>query len=75
MDYEKMDDPEEVEVDATTSASVLPPGNAAKIAGWIQERTGAICFRSLWKNLIPVTMTSVLTGWRMKRRRMQGRRW
>lgn len=31
-------------VDATTSASVLPPGNAAKIAGWIQERTGGDLF-------------------------------
>lgn len=44
MDYEKMDDPEEVEVDATTSASVLPPGNAAKIARWIQEWTGGDLF-------------------------------
>lgn len=31
-------------VDATTSASVLPPGNAAKIAGWIQDRTGGDLF-------------------------------
>lgn len=31
-------------MDATTSASVLPPGNAAKLAGWIQEETGGELF-------------------------------
>ena len=36
-----VENPEAVDVDATTSASVLPPGNAAKMAGWIQEE---ICF-------------------------------
>ena len=30
-----VENPEAVDVDATTSASVLPPGNAAKMAGWI----------------------------------------
>ncbi len=27
-------------VDGVTSASVVPPGNTARLAGWIQERTG-----------------------------------
>ena len=30
-----VENPEAVDVDATTSASVLPPGNAAKMARWI----------------------------------------
>ena len=32
-----VEDPDSVDVDATTSASVLAPGNAAKIADWIQQ--------------------------------------
>ncbi len=39
-----VENPDDIDVDATTSASVLPPGNAAKIAGWIQERTGGELF-------------------------------
>lgn len=39
-----VEDPDAVDVDATTSASVLPPGNAAKIAGWIQEEVGGDLF-------------------------------
>ncbi len=39
-----VDDPESVDTDATTSASVLVPGNAAKLACWIQERTGGELF-------------------------------
>lgn len=35
-----VENPDAVDVDASTSASVLSPGNAAKIAGWIQQRTG-----------------------------------
>lgn len=31
-------------VDATTSASVLPPGNTAQMAEWIQQRTGGDLF-------------------------------
>lgn len=31
-------------VDATTSASVIAPGNTAQMAGWIQERTGGDLF-------------------------------
>lgn len=31
-------------VDATTSASVLVPGNTARMAAWIQERTGGDLF-------------------------------
>lgn len=39
-----VENPEAVDVDATTSASVLPPGNTAKMAGWIQERVGGDLF-------------------------------
>ena len=39
-----VEQPEAVDVDATTSASVLPPGNAAKMAGWIQEEIGGDLF-------------------------------
>lgn len=39
-----VDDPSSVDPDASTSASVLPPGNTAKLAGWIQERTGGDLF-------------------------------
>lgn len=43
-DNTQVENPDAVDVDATTSASVLPPGNAAKIAGWIRERTGGDLF-------------------------------
>ena len=43
-DNTEVDDPDAVDMDATTSASVLPPGNAAKLAGWIQEETGGELF-------------------------------
>ena len=43
-DNTQVENPDAVDVDATTSASVLPPGNAAKIAGWIQERTAGDLF-------------------------------
>ena len=33
-------DPGSVDVDAATSASVLAPGNAAKLASWIQQEVG-----------------------------------
>ncbi len=36
--------PEEVDLDAVTSASLLPPGNTAKIAQWIHEVTGGDTF-------------------------------
>ena len=39
-----VDDPSAVDVDATTSASVLAPGNAAKIADWIQQEIGGDLF-------------------------------
>lgn len=39
-----VDDPSSVDPDASTSASVLPPGNTAKMAGWIQKRTGGDLF-------------------------------
>lgn len=37
-------DPGAVDVDASTSASVLAPGNAAKIAAWIQQEVGGDLF-------------------------------
>ncbi len=39
-----VEDPGAVDVDATTSASVLAPGNAAKIAAWIQQEVGGDLF-------------------------------
>ncbi len=39
-----VEDPSAVDVDATTSASVLLPGNAAKLAGWIQQEVGGDLF-------------------------------
>lgn len=39
-----VEDPSTVDADATTSASVLAPGNAAKIAGWIQQEVGGDLF-------------------------------
>ena len=35
-----VEDPSAVDVDAITSASVLVPGNAARLAGWIQREVG-----------------------------------
>ncbi len=35
-----VEDPSSVDVDATTSASLLAPGNAARLAAWIQEAVG-----------------------------------
>lgn len=40
----EVEHPEQVDVDATTSASVLLPGNTARLAGWIQEETGGDLF-------------------------------
>lgn len=40
----RVENPEAVDVDATISASVLAPGNTAKMAGWIQERVGGDLF-------------------------------
>lgn len=39
-----VEDPSAVDMDATTSASVLLPGNAAKLAGWIQQEVGGDLF-------------------------------
>ena len=39
-----VEDPGAVDVDASTSASVLVPGNAAKMAGWIQAKAGGDLF-------------------------------
>lgn len=35
-----VEDPSTVDVDATTSASILAPGNAAQLASWIQQEVG-----------------------------------
>lgn len=40
----QVENPKEVDVDATTSASVLLPGNTAKMAGWIQQKVGGDLF-------------------------------
>ena len=43
--YDSIGDSENYEgVDATTSASVLPPGNTAQMAEWIQRRVGGDLF-------------------------------
>ena len=39
-----VDDPSSVDVDATTSASVLAPGHVAQMANWIQAETGGDLF-------------------------------
>lgn len=39
-----VENPDAVDMDATTSASVLAPGNAAKIADWIQQEVGGDLF-------------------------------
>lgn len=39
-----VNDPGSVDVDVTTSASVLAPGNTALLAGWIQEAVGGDLF-------------------------------
>lgn len=39
-----VDDPSSVDVDTTTSASVLAPGHVAQMAGWIQAKTGGDLF-------------------------------
>lgn len=43
-DNTQVANPDEVEVDASTSASVLAPGNAAMLANWIQEETKGTTF-------------------------------
>lgn len=40
----QVENPDGVDVDATTSASVLLPGNTAKLAGWIQQYVGGDLF-------------------------------
>ena len=40
----QVEDPASIDVDATASASVLLPGNAAKLAGWIQQEIGGDLF-------------------------------
>lgn len=43
--YESMGDSDEYnEVDAIASASIVAPGNAARIAGWIQQKIGGDLF-------------------------------
>ncbi len=40
----KVENTDEVDVYATTSASVLLPGNTVKMAGWIQQKVGGDLF-------------------------------
>ena len=42
-----------LDVDATTSASVLPPGNVAQMASWIQEEVGGDMFSIRVKESYP----------------------
>ena len=42
-----VENPAAVDIDATTSASVLPPGNVARMASWIQEEVGGDLFSIL----------------------------
>lgn len=49
-DNTQVANPQSVNVDASTSASVLAPGNVAKIAGWIQTRTGGDIFSIITVN-------------------------
>lgn len=43
--YEDMGDADEYnEVDAISSASIVPPGNSARVAAWIQEQIGGDLF-------------------------------
>lgn len=42
-----VENPDAVDVDATTSASVLPPGNVGLLAKWIAEETGGDTFSIL----------------------------
>ena len=48
-DNTRVENPNAIDVDATTSASVLQPGNAAKIAEWIQNRTNGDLFSIIVK--------------------------
>ena len=43
-DNTQVANPDEIDVDASTSASVLAPGNAAMLANWIQEKTKGTTF-------------------------------
>lgn len=43
-DNTQVDDPSSVDVDASTSASVLAPGNTEKVAHFIQEQVGGDMF-------------------------------
>lgn len=52
-DNTNVEDPDSVDTDATTSASVLAPGNAAKLAGWIQEEVGGDLFSIKVEELYP----------------------
>lgn len=43
-DNTAVNNPEAIDVDATTSASILPPGNVAQMALWIQKEIGGDLF-------------------------------
>lgn len=44
-DNTHVENPETVDVDVRTSASLLPPGNTGKLAQWIKEKTGGDIFK------------------------------
>ncbi len=50
-DNTKVKNPDAVDIDASTSASVLAPGNVARMAGWIQEEVGGDLFSIRVKDL------------------------
>lgn len=43
-DNTAVDNPDSIDVDATASASLLPPGNVAQMASWIQKEVGGDLF-------------------------------
>lgn len=43
-DNTAVDNPDAIDVDASTSASLLPPGNIAQMASWIQKEIGGDLF-------------------------------
>lgn len=49
--YESMGDRGNYDVDAISSASIVPPGNTAQLAAWIQQEVGSLCYYIPWGNL------------------------
>ena len=53
------------ETDAVSSASLIPPGNTAVVAGFIRDAVG--CFPYKWRSPIPLTTTNALIKRRKKK--------